>query len=82
MRYATGSFFHTAIAVCLCLLVTAMTAGPARTQTFTKLQVLLPGEVEAAGTPDGKAGSPVAQAAGVPFNGRIRACDETWNTVT
>jgi hypothetical protein len=81
VRYVTGSFFHTAIAVCLCLLVTTMTAGPAHAQTYTKLQVLLPGEVEAPGTPDGKAGSPAAQAAGVPFNIRIRACDNSWNTV-
>ncbi len=64
------------------LLVPALIAGTAQAQTYTRLQVLLPGEVEAPGTAEGKAGSPSAQAAGVPFNVRIRACDDTWNTVT
>ena len=57
-------------------------SGTAHAQAYTRLQVLLPGEVAAPGTPSGKAGTPVAQAAGVPFIVRIRACDDTWNTVT
>src|SRR5207249_1426889 len=35
---------------------------------FAKLQVLLPGETAAPGSPTGKAGTPVVQTAGTPFN--------------
>lgn len=82
VRYATIRFLHAAFAVSMCLISAALSAVPADAQTFTKLQVLLPGEVEAPGTPQGKAGSPAAQAAGVPFEVRVRACDDQWNTVT
>jgi hypothetical protein len=51
-------------------------AGP-----FSQLQVLLPGETAAPGSPDGKAGSPDAQVMGVPFTVLVRACDADWNTV-
>lgn len=51
-------------------------AGP-----FSQLQVLLPGETAAPGSPDGKAGSPDAQVTGVPFTVLVRACDADWNTV-
>jgi hypothetical protein len=46
------------------------------------LQVLLPGEAAAPGTPSGKTGSPAAQTLGVPFSLTVRACDASWNTVT
>ena len=80
---ATIRFLHAAIAVSVvCIMSAALLSGPAHAQTYTRLQVLLPGEVEAPGTPQGKAGSPAAQAAGVPFTVRIRACDDQWNTVS
>ena len=52
-------------------------AGP-----YTKLQVLLPGESPAPGTGTGKSGAPSSQTVGVPFMVTVRACDNTWNTVT
>ena len=82
VRNAARTFFPVAIAALVCLLFTALTSTPVQAQTYTRLQVLLPGEVIAPGTTSGKAGTPVAQAAGVPFTVRIRACDDTWNTVT
>ena len=51
-------------------------------QTYTRLQILLPGEIEAPGTPNGKLGTPQAQTAEVPFAVKVRACDTSWNTVT
>ncbi|HEU4929035.1 MAG TPA: hypothetical protein VFU38_04340, partial [Candidatus Krumholzibacteria bacterium] len=51
-------------------------------QTYTKLQVLLPGESPAPGTGTGKSGAPTGQTVGVPFNVRVRACDNSWNLVT
>ena len=47
---------------------------------FTRLQVLLPGETAAPGTPSGKVGEPSVQTVGVPFTVQIRACDDGWNT--
>ncbi|UCF04097.1 MAG: hypothetical protein JSV33_09075 [bacterium] len=63
----------------LCLVITTV---PVRGQTYTRLQVLLPGETAAPGTPTGKTGAPEAQTAGVPFTVTVRACDGSWNTVT
>lgn len=57
------------------------TAGPANAQSYTRLQVLLPGETEAPGTATGKTGTPEDQATGVPFEIKVRACDSSWNTV-
>ena len=68
--------------LCAGLLGVAVLAGPAMAQTYTKLQVLLPGETVAPGTPSGKTGAPTAQTAGVPFTVTVRACDDSWNTVT
>ena len=51
-------------------------------QGFTRLQVLLPGELPAPGTGSGKSGTPRPQTVGVPFQARVRACDDSWNTVT
>ena len=51
-------------------------AGP-----YTRLQVLMPGESAAPGSPSGKTGTAQAQTAGVPFTITVRACDDTWNTV-
>jgi hypothetical protein len=56
--------------------------GTASAGPYTRLQVLLPGETAAPGTASGKTGTPRAQTAGVPFSVTVRACDNTWNTVT
>ncbi len=54
-------------------------ANPA---SFTKLQVLLPGETARGGTADGKDGTPNNQMAGTPFPITIRAVDAYWNVVS
>ncbi len=59
-----------------------VTSAPSQAQTYTRLHVLLPGETAAPGTPSGKTGAPEAQTAGVPFTITVRACDDSWNTVT
>jgi Big-like domain-containing protein/flagellar hook capping protein FlgD len=65
-------------AVCaMTFLAAGAEAGP-----YTRLQVLLPGETAAPGTPSGKSGSPRAQVTGIPFTVTVRACDNTWTTVT
>jgi hypothetical protein len=55
---------------------------PALAGSYSQLQVLLPGETEAPGTITGKLGTPETQTAGVPFIIVVRACDDSWNTVT
>ena len=50
--------------------------------TLTKLQILMPGEVAAPGTPTGKTGVPTARAAGSPFNVTVNAVDANWNVVS
>jgi hypothetical protein len=42
---------------------------------FAKLQLLLPGETAAPGTPTGKTGTPVAQTAGTQFTVTVSAVD-------
>jgi hypothetical protein len=59
------------------LLASSAVAGP-----FTRLQVLMPGETAAPGTGSGKTGTASAQVAGLPFTITVRACDDTWATVT
>jgi len=51
-------------------------------QAYTRLQVLLPGESAAPGTGTGKSGAPADQTVGVPFTVTVRACDNSWNTVS
>lgn len=63
-------------------LITAANPPGAIGQSYSKLQVLLPGETEAPGTATGKLGVPHDQVVEVPFQVRIRACDSDWNTVT
>ncbi|HEY5912964.1 MAG TPA: hypothetical protein VJA21_20430 [Verrucomicrobiae bacterium] len=48
---------------------------------FEKLQVLMPGETAAPGTPTGKTGTPDPQAVYVPFNITVNAVDADWNRV-
>jgi hypothetical protein len=50
-------------------------------RSFTKLQVLLPGETAAPGTPTGKTGTPIAQTAWAPFIVTVQAVDDDWNPV-
>jgi hypothetical protein len=49
---------------------------------FTQLQVLMPGETNAPGTPTGKTGTPTAQTAGSSiFNVTVNAVDANWHIV-
>ncbi len=65
------------------LLASLLAPAPAAAQgPYSRLQVLLPGESAAPGTPSGRTGTPDAQTAGVPFSITVRACDNSWNTVT
>ncbi len=50
-------------------------------RAYTKLQLLMPGETAAPGTPSGKAGTPDAQTTGVPFNVTVNAVDAAWHLV-
>ena len=59
-----------------------LAAHPAGAAAFTRLQILLPGENAAPGTTTGKTGTPRTQTVGVPFTLTVRACDDSWNTVT
>nr|MEE4268295.1 hypothetical protein [Candidatus Krumholzibacteria bacterium] len=69
--------------VVLALLLWSTTAVQAADDgRYTQLQVLLPGQEAAPGTTSGVIGAPEAQAAGVPFQVRIRACDQDWDLVT
>ena len=49
-------------------------------RTPTKLQVLLPGESAAPGTPSGKTGTPSAQTVSNAFQVVVNAVDDDWNT--
>ena len=49
---------------------------------FNKLQTLVPGETTEPGTDTGKAGTPVGQLQGVPFNITVTAVDANWNLVS
>ena len=51
-------------------------------QVFTKLQILLPGETAAPGTPTGKTGTPTPQQAGVPFEIVVNAVSPNWFPIT
>jgi hypothetical protein len=50
--------------------------------TFTKLQLLLPGETAAPGTTTGKNGTPTGPVAGTPLTITVNAVDAAWNVVT
>jgi len=51
-------------------------------RAFTKLQILLPGETAAPGTPTGKTGTPLPQVAGTAFDVIVNAVDDDWNLAT
>ena len=48
---------------------------------YTRVQLLVPGEIAAAGTATGKSGSPTAQIAGTAFTVRVNAVDAFWNII-
>ncbi len=50
-------------------------------RSATKLQILLPGETAAPGTPTGKTGTPTPQTAGSILNVVVNAVDDNWNVV-
>ena len=49
---------------------------------FTKLQLLVPGETAAPGTPTGKTGTPLEQRAGAAFSVTVNAVDANWNLIS
>lgn len=71
------------VLVAMAVLATVILVMPAAAaaQSFSRLQVLLPGEDAAPGTMTGKSGTPVAQTVGEPFTVTVRACDDQWQTV-
>ena len=82
-RFALGGIivrpYARIIVACLAI---GLASQSAIAGTFTRLQVLLPGESAAPGTSTGKSGAPLTQTAGVPFAVTLRACDDQWNTAT
>jgi hypothetical protein len=48
---------------------------------FSQLQILLPGETAAPGTPTGKTGTPTLEPLNAGFNITVNAVDEHWNIV-
>ncbi|MFD0779421.1 YDG domain-containing protein [Flavobacterium myungsuense] len=50
--------------------------------SFVKMQLLLPGETAAPGTPNGKIGTPIAQNTATPFTVTVNAVDAFWNVVS
>ncbi len=70
--------------VCMLVVVAGvgLPAHDAAAQSYTNLQVILPGESPAPGTGSGKSGAPLSQTVGVPFTVTVRACDASWNLVT
>ena len=48
---------------------------------LAQLQLLVPGETAAPGTPTGKTGTPAIQTAGTAFNVTVNAVDANWNLI-
>ena len=69
------------VAATVVLGVAALRPAAALAGPYSRLQVLVPGESAAPGTPTGKTGTPNKQTAGVPFTITVRACDSNWNLV-
>ena len=68
-KLAAGLIGWIATVSCLC-------AG-----TFSRLQLLLPGETAAPGTATGKTGNPYIQITNAPFVATVNAVDANWNLV-
>lgn len=66
---------------CAAALMVSVTVTTAQAQTYTRMLVLLPGEIASPGTPSGKTGAPADQTVGVPFTVRVLACDASYNLV-
>ena len=60
---------------------TASSAIAVSAGAFSKLQILMPGEAAAPGTPSGRSGTPAGQTAGQVFTVEIRAVDANWNVI-
>ena len=73
-----ASFISIAAAIALS---GSLCAAPAVAGSFSRLQILLPGETAAPGTSTGKTGTPSYQTANMPFTITVRACDSQWNLV-
>jgi hypothetical protein len=73
-----ASFISIAAALALSA---SLAAVPAAAASFSRLQILLPGETAAPGTSTGKTGTPKPQVANLPFTITVRACDNQWNLV-
>ena len=69
------------MAATLVLGIASLGSAMAQAGPYSRLQILLPGESAAPGTPTGKTGTPNRQTAGVPFSIAVRACDSGWNLV-
>ena len=82
MRHAHRRAWPLGLLALLTWVLPAAFASPALAGPYTRLQVLLPGETAAPGTGSGKTGTPLRQVTGVPFTVTVRACDNTWTTVT
>ena len=82
MRHAHRRAWPLGLLALLTWALPAAFASPALAGPYTRLQVLLPGETAAPGSGSGKTGTPVRQVTGVPFTVTVRACDNTWTTVT
>ncbi|HTD65386.1 MAG TPA: hypothetical protein VK846_02505, partial [Candidatus Limnocylindria bacterium] len=67
-----------------CVSMAAMFSALFNTQaaTFSKLQLLMPGETASPGSATGKTGTPTARIAGTPFNVTVTAVDTNWNVVS
>ena len=81
MRPLVSAIRSGATSIALATLLGAVLAGSALAAPYTRLQILMPGESAAPGTPSGKTGTARAQTVGVPFTITVRACDSTWATV-
>src|SRR5207245_3825873 len=57
-------------------------AIPVNSASFTKLQLLVPGETAAPGTTTGKTGTPTTQTAGTVLSVTLSAVDANWNVVS
>jgi len=51
-------------------------------EVATKLQILLPGEVNAPGTPTGKTGTPIQPENSMPYTFTVNAVDDNWKVVS
>jgi hypothetical protein len=70
------------ITILLAAFILSAAVTTVQAQTYTRMLVLLPGEIFAPGTASGKTGAPADQTVGDPFTVRVLACDASYNLVT